>query len=133
MLQMYGLAMSTIGRDESPSFVPADHDAEPVYTVAEIGTRLLDHAHSSWLAAEIEASITLGGWLGTAGGTLGGWLGTAGGTLGGWLGTAGGSREDAYRAYVAAADREQAAADDLQRLWKMAALTQARDDRPANV
>jgi len=122
MLQMYGLAMSTIGRDESPSFVPADHDAEPVYTVAEIGTRLLDHAHSSWLAAEIEASITLGGWLGTAGGTLGGWLGTAGG-----------SREDAYRAYVAAADREQAAADDLQRLWKMAALTQARDDRPANV
>jgi hypothetical protein len=101
MLWMYGVAMTTIGRGESPSFLPPDRDRELVAerTVAEIGIRLLDNAYSSWLAAESEASAALGSWLGAAGR----------------------SREDAYCAYVAAVDREHAAAHDLQRLFEIAA------------
>jgi len=101
MLRLYGVVMTTIGRGDSPSFVPADRDRELAAerTVAEIGIRLLDGAYSSWLAAESEASEALCAWLGAAGR----------------------SREDAYCAYVAAVDREHAAAHDLQRLFEIAA------------
>jgi hypothetical protein len=102
MLRLYGAVMTTIGRGESPSLRPPDRNREAVaeHTVAEIGFRLLDDAHSSWLAAESEASAALCDWLGAAGR----------------------SREDAYYAYVASVDREHAAAHDLQRLFEIAAL-----------
>jgi hypothetical protein len=109
MLRLYGVVMTTIGRDESPSFRPPDRDRELVaeHTVAEIGIRLLDDAYSSWLAAESEASEALCAWLGAAGR----------------------SREEAYCAYVASVDREHAAAHDLQRLFEIAARSAGtRDD-----
>ncbi len=101
MLRLYGALMTTIGRGESPSFLPPDRDREHVAarTVAEIGIRLLDDAYSSWLAAECGASEALCSWLGAAGR----------------------GREDAYCAYVASVDREDAAAHDLQRLFEIAA------------
>jgi hypothetical protein len=101
MQQRYGVAMTISSRGESQSFVPPERDREFVAgrTVAEIGTRLLDDAYSTWLVAE----------------------GEAGEALRGWLGAAGRSREDAYYVYLAAIDREHAAAYDLQRLQEIAA------------
>lgn len=61
--------------------------------VAEIGIRLLDDAYLAWVAAESECSQALQAWFD------------------------GGPRHgDAYYAYLAALDREEAAAIDLQRL-----------------
>ena len=66
--------------------------------VAEIGVRLLDDAYMAWLAAESECEQALRGWFdGTSG-----------------------NRAEAYFAYRAALDREEAAAHDLQRLGMLA-------------
>lgn len=72
--------------------------------VAEIGVRLLDDAYMAWFAAESECEQTLRAWFD------------------------GTSRDgaEAYFAYRAALDREEAAARDLQRLEK---LTQPCRDR----
>jgi hypothetical protein len=66
--------------------------------IAEIGIRLLDNAHDAWLAAEVECDLALRAWFAGPGGTRGG----------------------RYHSYLAALDREQAAAHDLQRLWELA-------------
>jgi hypothetical protein len=71
--------------------------------VAAIGVRLLDDAYMSWLAAESESSLALRAWLETAG-----------------------PRHEAYFTYLAALDREQAAALDLQRLSTLAAPCRRR-------
>jgi hypothetical protein len=79
------------------------------YEVAEIGVRLLDDAYLAWAAAENECSWALREWSTTAGAR----------------------RAELYRAYMAALDREEAAANDLRRLWELSepcrdALTTAR-------
>jgi hypothetical protein len=67
--------------------------------VAEIGVRLLDDAYMAWLLAESEAQEALRAWIepGPRG------------------------RAAAYRAYLAAVDREDAAAGDLRRLQEITA------------
>jgi hypothetical protein len=65
------------------------------HPVAEIGMRLLDGAHAAWLAAELECEHALEVW-------------------------SEGPRGDGYLSYLAALEREEAAAGDLQRLWKVA-------------
>jgi hypothetical protein len=65
--------------------------------VAEIGVRLLDDAYMAWFAAESECEQALRAWLDGASG-----------------------KPAAHFAYRAALDREEAAAWDLQRLWKLA-------------
>jgi hypothetical protein len=72
----------------------------------EIGIRLLDNAHMAWLAAEVEAEHALRAWFKGAPR----------------------DRAPAYLAYRAALDREQAAAQDLQRLSELA---EPRPGRPA--
>ena len=66
--------------------------------VAEIGVRLLDDAYLAWFSAESESETALRAWFGSGGS----------------------QRESAYLAYRAAADREEAAARDLERLWQLA-------------
>jgi hypothetical protein len=61
--------------------------------VAAIGVRLLDDAYLAWVAAEIESSKALHAWL-----------------------VGRNRRDEPYYVYLAALDREQAAALDLQRL-----------------
>jgi hypothetical protein len=71
-----------------------------------IAVRLLDDAHLTWVAAEVESEHALRAWF-----------------------TAGAShRATAYPAYRAAVDREEAAARDLQRLSE---LTQPYQERLA--
>ena len=65
--------------------------------LAVIGVRLLDDAHMTWVAAEIESGYALRAWVDAA---------PAEGT-------------GAYLAYRAAIDREEAAAHDLQRLSEL--------------
>lgn len=67
--------------------------------IAEIGIRLLDDAHVAWQRAELECEETLHAWF----------EGTPR------------TRADRYLSYLAALDREEAAAHDLQRLWEVAA------------
>jgi hypothetical protein len=66
--------------------------------IAKIGIRLVDDAYLAWMAAESESARALRAWSDVA------------------------ARhgEDAYYAYLAALDREEAAARDLQRLWALA-------------
>jgi hypothetical protein len=66
--------------------------------VALIGVRLIDDAYMVWHGAESEADAMLQGWFRAAGE---------------W-------REPAYLAYLAALDREEASARDLERLWRLA-------------
>jgi hypothetical protein len=68
------------------------------HEVAEIGVRLLDDAYIVWFAAESECEQALRVWLD--------------GPLV--------NRAEAYFAYRAALDREEAAARDLQRLSQLA-------------
>jgi hypothetical protein len=71
-----------------------------------IAVRVLDDAHMTWVAAEVESEHALRAWFDT-----------------------GAPHDaDAYRAYRAALDREEAAARDLQRLSD---LTQPCQDRLA--
>ena len=74
--------------------------------LAVIGVRLLDDAHMTWVAAEVESEHALRAWF------------DAGATQG----------AGAYLAYRAAVDREEAAARDLQRLSE---LTQPYHERLA--
>ena len=62
--------------------------------VAEIGARLLDDAYMVWLTAESDSGRALHAWLGSGPRNV----------------------QDAYHAYRAALDREEAAARDLQRI-----------------
>jgi hypothetical protein len=66
---------------------------------AALGERLLDDAHTTWLIAESETEQTLEAWR-------------EGGS---------GARASRYRAYLAAIEREEAAARDLRRLHEIAA------------
>jgi hypothetical protein len=66
--------------------------------VAEIGARLLDDAHMAWVAAAVECEHAFHAWSGSVPGN-----GAA-----------------AFCAYRAALDREEAAAQDLQRLCELA-------------
>jgi hypothetical protein len=96
--------MSTRATDETPVLAPesavegaATSDAE--FDLAMIGARLLDDAYMTWLIAESEAEEAFQSWRDPVSC----------------------SREVAYRAYLAAVDREAAAARDLQRLGEIAA------------
>ena len=66
--------------------------------VAMIGVRLIDDAYLAWFYAESEAETMLGGWFQATGER----------------------RRVAYLAYRAALEREEAAARDLERLWRLA-------------
>ena len=71
-----------------------------------IGVRLLDDAHMTWVAAEVESEHALHAWFEAAAS----------------------HHAAAYLAYRAAVDREDAAARDLQRLYE---LTQPYQERLA--
>jgi hypothetical protein len=89
----------TIPRSDPPAFVPDAHDGDPTRRDAvEIGVRLLDEAHTIWLIAESEAEQTLEAWREQGSG----------------------GRAERYRAYLAAVEREEAAARDLRRLHEIA-------------
>jgi hypothetical protein len=74
------------------------------HDLAVIGVRLLDDAHMSWVAAEVESEHALRAWF------------QAGGPQG----------AGEYYAYRAALDREEAAAQDLQRLCELTQPCQER-------
>jgi hypothetical protein len=63
-----------------------------------IGVRLLDDAYLAWFGAESECEQMLRDWFSARGA----------------------ERTSAYLAYWAALDREEAAARDLERLWRLA-------------
>ena len=67
------------------------------HDLAVIGVRVLDDAHMSWVAAEVESEHALHAWFDAA--------------------APQGTR--AYLAYRAAAEREEAAGRDLQRLYEL--------------
>jgi hypothetical protein len=67
--------------------------------VARVGVRLLDDAHAVWFAAANESAEALRAWLDASPRT----------------------QNAAYFTYLAALDREQAAAGDLERLSKLTA------------
>jgi hypothetical protein len=73
---------------------------------AVMAVRVLDDAHMTWLAAEIECEFALRAWMDADAP----------------------QRADGYLAYHAALDREEAAARDLQRLSE---LTQADQEQLA--
>lgn len=63
--------------------------------LASIGVRLLDDAYLAWFSAAAQCESALHAWFDCVGG----------------------DRTMAYSTYLAALDREEAAAHDLQRLW----------------
>jgi hypothetical protein len=65
--------------------------------LATIGVRLLDEAVLAWFRAETECEETLQAWFRSTGQ----------------------QRESAYASYLAALDREEASARDLERLWRL--------------
>jgi hypothetical protein len=93
----------TTSRNDPPVLVPdaRNVDLTSRRDAAEIGVRLLDEAHTIWLIAECEVQQTLDAWREQGCGT----------------------RADRYRAYLAAVEREEAAARDLQRLYEIASPT----------
>jgi hypothetical protein len=84
--------------------IPAKIDYKTRRAVAAIAVRVLDDAHMTWVAAEVESEHALRAWFG------------AGAR----------ERDGAYLAYRSAVDREETAAHDLQRLY---ALTQPSQER----
>jgi hypothetical protein len=81
--------------------------AIPTRTVRDrgvIAVRVLDDAHLTWVAAEIESEHTLRAWFDADAR----------------------QRAGAYLAYRAAVDREEAAARDLQRLYGLTQSSQVR-------
>ena len=90
----------TIQRGDPPILVPDLLGADATITrdAAELSERLLDDAYTTWVVAESEAEQTLDAWRERASGTC----------------------ASRYRAYLAAVDREEAAARDLQRLHEIA-------------
>jgi hypothetical protein len=91
----------TIQRSDPPIPVPGllGPDASISRDAAELSERLLDDAYTTWVIAESEAEQTLDAWRERASGTC----------------------ASRYRAYLAAVEREEAAARDLQRLHEIAA------------
>jgi hypothetical protein len=87
--------MSTARQDSTPTRSQATPKR---LELAEIGIRLLDEAHVAWQRAELECEVALQAWYERTPRTSG----------------------DGYASYLAALDREQAAAHDLQRLWELA-------------
>jgi hypothetical protein len=74
--------------------IPARIHRNNSHDLAVIAVRVLDDAHMTWVAAEVESEYALRAWF-----------------------DEGASQPaDAYLAYRAAVDREEAAARDLQRL-----------------
>ncbi|HUA71983.1 MAG TPA: hypothetical protein VMA96_12895 [Solirubrobacteraceae bacterium] len=73
-------------------------------TISEMGARLLDDAYLAWFSAESECEQALRAWF----------HGTDGG------------RPGAYLAYRIALDREEAAARNLERVWRFAEPRDAR-------
>ena len=65
--------------------------------IAAIGARLLTDASLAWFSAEIECDQALRAWFDSSGDRA----------------------AAAYLSYRAALDREEAAADDLERLWQL--------------
>ena len=80
--------------------IPANADRSIGHDLAVIGVRVLDDAHMNWIAAEVDSELALRRWFEAVAP----------------------DRINAYLAYRAAADREEAAASDLERLY---AATQA--------
>ena len=74
------------------------------HDLAVIAVRVLDDAHMTWVAAEVDSEHALHTWF------------DAGAPQG----------ADAYLAYRAAVDREEAAARDLQRLCQLTQPSQER-------
>jgi FAD/FMN-containing dehydrogenase len=74
------------------------------YDLAVIGVRLLDDAHMTWVAAEVESEDALRAWRNGAPA----------------------DHAAAYLVYRAAADREEAAARDLERLCELTRPYQKR-------
>jgi hypothetical protein len=68
------------------------------FDVAKIGVRLLDDAYLAWFSAESDSETALRAWFHSTGER----------------------RESTYFSYLAALDREDAAARDLERLWRLA-------------
>jgi hypothetical protein len=66
--------------------------------VAGMGIQLIDDAYLAWFGAESECETKLRDWFQATGD----------------------QREPAYRAYLAALDREEASARDMERLWEVA-------------
>jgi hypothetical protein len=71
--------------------------------VAAIGVRLIDDAYMAWFRAETECTTTLRDWFEAIGAR----------------------RKPRYLAYLAALDREEASARDLERLWCVASPCRA--------
>ena len=66
--------------------------------VRTIGVRLIDDAYLAWFRAESDCEATLRAWFQATGS----------------------QRDTAYLSYLAALDREEASARDLERLWRLA-------------
>lgn len=75
---------------------------------ATIGMRLIDEAHMGWCCAQIQAHQALDTWLDAPAR----------------------ARKDRHIAYLAALDREEAAASDLARLWALADGVESHDASP---
>lgn len=91
--------MSTGRQNSTPvQSGPAGDQPRERDELVKIGIRLLDDAHDVWQRAELECEDALRTWRERS------------------------SRTDTegYLSYLAALDREQAAAGDLQRLWELA-------------
>ena len=84
--------------------IPARINRNTSRDLAVIAVRVLDDAHMTWVAAEVESEYALRAWF------------DAGAT----------QRAGAYLAYRAAIDREEAAARDLQRLSDLTQPCQER-------
>jgi hypothetical protein len=84
--------------------IPARIHRNNSHDLAVIAVRVLDDAHMTWVAAEVESEYALRAWF-----------------------DEGASQPaDAYLAYRAAVDREEAAARDLQRLSDLTQPCQER-------
>jgi hypothetical protein len=84
--------------------IPAKIDRSTSRDLAVIAVRVLDDAHMTWVAAEVESERALHAWC----------KGVAS------------RRAAAYLAYRAAVDREETAARDLQRLSELTQPYQKR-------
>jgi hypothetical protein len=84
--------------------IPARINNNTSHDIAVIAVRVLDDAHMTWVAAEVDSEHALRAWF------------DAGAQQG----------PDAYMAYRAAVDREEAAARDLKRLSELTRPCQER-------
>jgi hypothetical protein len=96
-LGLGALLKLTVATIAGPAPASASTPPDTGRELAEIGVRLLDDAYMSWCTAAIASEDALHAW-----------------SKGSYRG-----RDDAYRAYRAALEREDAAARDLQRLSEL--------------